>query len=416
MRFGFLNNFAGQWGAPLNDTATELELSEGADLLEAALSSADAVALTLFATDAQGNETRREIVYATAVAEGVVTVQRAQEGTESQAFSPGDGVEARLTAGMLNAVLDSGFDDDGATVRLGEGAIASGASAISIGASSLAQAPGSVAIGSDSVTRRGANEWGLADFGEYSTAVGAFTSAGGMYATAVGAFTSAEGVYAFAAGAASANADYTVAIGRRSNTNADYTVAIGYETSANSMGATALGNYAEAKVAGSVAIGVNAVARVRGGLRLTAVPYLPKDSTGAPRFVAEDYPQQPDVAYRTASPIVIQCDALDLTDEAAVASLKLPSNTLFLPDAFDVVIVDADGANGAPEIQIGPDDASPADYLPVTPLTTTVLGGRETFAPLVMDGITALHVSVVTAGTGWAYKAKVVVRGYVMEI
>ena len=84
-------------------------------------------------------------------------------------------------------------------------------------------------------------------------------------------------------------------------------------------------------------------------------------------------------------------------------------------DAFDVVIVEASGATGAPEIQIGPDDADPADYLAATVITKTAMGGRETFEPLTSDGVTTLRVSVVTAGTG-TLSAKVVVRGYVMEI
>lgn len=139
MRFGFLNNFSAQLAVPLSDTATEAELSIGAEKIAEALENADAVALTLFVVDSQGNETKREVVYATAVTEAMVTIERGKEGSAAQAFSPGSGVEARLTAESLRSMGLS----DAQTSSLEKINSASP----SMGSQAQATAPGSVAIG-----------------------------------------------------------------------------------------------------------------------------------------------------------------------------------------------------------------------------------------------------------------------------
>lgn len=537
MRFGFLNNFAAQIVAPLTDTATEVELTAGADTIATALSGTDAVALTLFATDSQGSETLREVVYATAVTGAIVTIEREQEGTTAAAFSPGDGVEARLTAGMLDAFLQGGgltpafaigavalgpaHEQNGEAFAAAE-AVAVGAQAYGAGASATdnsavalgggfydalifggdpervegakANAPGGVSIGpgarataalgvaiGDGSESGGVRSLALAGgkafgtgttavgqgsvsyddatlalaggsaYGQSTVAIGDDSASYGQYSLAVFGFASGIGALALGPGSqaggdsaialmGSASADEAIAIGLGSSASADGGIAIGRNTAVSSPKSTALGDGAQAQPpsatalgAGatalspeavalgidanaqppySVAIGRSATTNIVGGLALNALSYMPAVYNQTGEFAGPP----PTATRQAAMQVVVGTTALDLTDGAAVATIALPANVVLLPDAFDVVVVESDTPGGTPEIQIGPDDVTPAAYLAATPVAKTALGGRETHAPLVTDGITALRVAVVTAGTGTAYKIKVVVRGYVMEV
>lgn len=540
MRFGFVNNFAAQIVGPLTETATEVELSAGADVIATLLGNADAVALTLFATDSQGNETKREVVYATAATPPMVAVERAKEDTEAAAFAAGDGVEARLTAAQLDNVLQgvSGYVPpnyagavalgpayeyegqsflnaqalgvgalafgggtyattdsavaigskmfaaltwDGSPVLV-EGAQANGVGSVAMGAGSEASGGLSVALGdgSSAYGARGLAISGGTAGGDNSCAIGLDSQTQGEQSLAlVGGY--ASGLRAFAVGPdgnaggedtlalygasysdraivlgvqASVNATEGIAIGVEAAANAPEAIAIGKGAAANAPGSTAVGRAADTSSANSsafgdgakaqppgvtalgagsegwspevvaigmgasalspysIAVGRAAEAGVAGGLAISAVSYLPSayNQTG-------EYAGPPPTATRQAAmQVVIGTVALDLTDGAALATVELPSNAILLPDAFDVIVVESDTPGGAPEIQIGPDDVAPAAYLAATPVTKTAVGGRETHTPLVTDGITALRVAVVTAGTGTAYKIKVVVRGYVMEV
>ena len=540
MRFGFINNFAAQIAAPLTDTATEVELSTGADIIATALGGADVVALTLFATDSQGNETKREVVFATAATPPLVTIERAKEGTTAAAFTAGDGVEARLTEAQLNNVLQgvtgfvplgyagavalgSAYEYEGQSflaaqalsmgaLALGSGTYATADSAVAIGSkmfaalswdsepvsveAAQANGVGSVAIGPGAEASAslsvavgdGSRAYGVralalaggAANGEASVAMGngsdsqgqsavAFSGAyaSGLHTFAHGPDANTGGDYVFAVfgtayadraivlgSHASVNAVEGIAIGVGAASNAPESIAIGKGTSANAEGATAIGRAADASSpqssafgdgasaqppgvtalgAGaegwspevvavgmeakalapySVAVGRVAEANIPGGLAVNAVSYLP-----AVYSQAGEYAGPPPTASRQAAmQVVIGTVALDLTDGATMATVEVPSGAILLPDAFDVIVVESDTPGGAPEIQIGPDDVTPAAYLAATPVTKTAVGGRETHTPLVTDGITALRVAVVTAGTGTAYKIKVVVRGYVMEV
>lgn len=462
MRFGFLNNFASQIAAPLNDTATELELSEGAELLEATLSSADAVALTLFATDSQGNETKREVVYVTAVTGTTVTIERGQEGVEPQTFSAGDGVEARLTAGMLsNFYSGSAWGEDAAT--LGSGATATAAAGVAIGAAwggdeaAGSYEAGGVAIGSGAgaygVTSlalvgasaygarsialgRGATVYGddgVSIYGEVNAtravAIGKGASATAEDSAALLFGASATSLRALAVGYnAEAGAIDAVSFGRETMTYGEASIAFGVKAASYARAAIALGESSEASFGGGIALGKGAEAaeknsialgeaskvQITGGMQINALSYVPlvydhTSDTG--------WGNAPENSTRqSAMQVVIATAPLDLTGvSGAVATIELPANTVLLPDAFDIVIVEASGAGGSPEVQIGPDDVTPDSYLAATPVGKTAVGGRKSHMPLTQDGITSLRVSVVTAGTG-TLKAKLVVRGYVMEI
>lgn len=492
MRFGFLNNFATQIAAPVAEPDTTIELSEGAELLEAALSSADAVALTLFATDSQGNETKREVVYATAVAAGVVTVERGQESANPQTFNPGDGVEARLTAGSLaglGANIPEGDAQASNSLAIGRDSIARApqgialgyrawaniTDAIAIGTVATASAPGSIAIGGniaewpdnnrgqeqydagafasgnkalavmpgaratgDSTIALGyaayASQYGGLSIGEGAQSTGSSALAFGAYAEASGYYAMAIGPYAEATGSESvavggyANAPEAVVFGQYAyaTETAERSTVIGTNAISNAPSSTAQGYAATAAVGatGATSLGTGAYVSVPSGCRIHGVPYLPKWERPTDFSAQQDYDKAKAAADQAYLPIARQCApqaafstaVIDVTSGGSSSGFELPPNTILLPDAFDVVVVESDGAGGAPEIQIGPDDVTPAAYLAATPVTKTSVGGRETHSPLVTDGITALRVSIVTPGSGTAYKIKVVVRGYVMEI
>ncbi|WP_447044085.1 hypothetical protein [Vreelandella sp. H-I2] len=538
MRFGFLNNFAAQLATPVTDDATEIELSTGAEAIATALEDADAVALTLFVVDTQGNETKREVVYATAVAESVVTIEREKEGTERQGFSAGDRVEARLTAaplqqmlqgiagtmptgtagaialgsayehedqtvgpsqavapgalalgsesyatsdaavaigGRMYAALESGGDlvlvsaaqangvgavaigpgaqaNRGLSLAVGNGAVASAVRATAIAGGS-AHEEGAVAIGSQSQSygenafaAGGGQAYGDNSFsfgvGSYSSSHNTITFLGGqaygLFSIAMGdgSYTGGEksfalggkcyGTYAIAIGDEStATAPHSIALGKNAGAQSEESIAIGFETSAAppqaiSLGAgsscsapetVAVGAGAKAQPPYSIALGRSATTTITGGLQVNALSYLPL--AYEPEGVNAGPP--PTATRQSAMQVVIATEVMSLIDDNATATLELPSSSMLFIDAFDLVIIDADSAGGAPEIQIGPDDTAPADYLAATIVSKASIGGRETFEPLISDGVTALRVSVATAGTG-ALSAKVVVRGYVMEI
>jgi len=538
MRFGFLNNFAAQLAIPVADDATEIELSTGAEAIAMALENADAVALTLFVVDAQGNETKREVVYATAVTESVVSVAREQEGSSAATFAAGDDVESRLTAAPLQQMLqgvagtmptgiagaialgsayeheDQTFgpaqavapgalalgsesyatsdaavalggklyaallsDGDpvlvnaaqangvgavaigagaqanrGLSVAIGDGAEASAVRATAIAGGSayeegaVAIGPQSQSYGENAFAAGGGQAYGDNSFsfgaGSYSSSHNTITFLGGqaygLFSIAMGdgSYTGGEksfalggqcyGIYAIAIGDEStATAPNSIALGKGAGAQSEESIAIGFEASATppqtvSLGpgvscsapeAAAIGAGAKAQTPYSIALGRSSATTIVGGLQVNALSYLPAayDKTG------ENAGPPPTASRQAAMQAVVGTDALDVTDSAAVATIELPANTVLLPDAFDVVVVESDGAGGSPEIQIGPDDTAPAGYMAATAISKTAVGGRDVFEPLSGDGITTLRASVVTAASG-TLLVKVVVRGYVMEI
>ncbi|CAO1663547.1 Trimeric autotransporter adhesin YadA-like head domain-containing protein [Halomonas sp. NYA30] len=468
MRFGFLNNFATQIAAPVADTDTSIELSAGADLIATALQDADAVVLTLFTTDDSGNEIKREVVYATATAAPLVTVTRAQEGSAAQAFSAGDGVEARLTAGVMGESYRMHIKGAGSASGDNSYALTADASAamahsfavgrnartllvrsIAIGAGTLANGERAIAIGpatdetlpdTEAATN---NQFGAYAYGNSAVAIGTGSKALNVSAVALGPYSKADNVSAVALGmgcsaygyrSTAVNTNWDV-YGEKSTAigfwalvgsdelYADRAVAVGTSATIQAENGVAVGahTYVNPTAPNGVAIGPGARVSVDSGFRINGVPYLsfaPDDNeieNTNSGLSSEVLATQLPLARRTASQVVFATDAIDLTSTAAATTLDLPANTILLPDSLDIVIMESASPSGAPEIQIGPSDATPAAYLSATPVGKTAVGGRETHAPLVTDGITALRVSVVTAGTG-TLKAKIVVRGYVMEI
>jgi hypothetical protein len=103
----FINNWAATLTAPATSGDLTLSVSPAQAALLAGLGSGDFYLLTL-AEVVSDLETSWEIVKVTAAAGGVLTVERAQEGTTAYAWSVGASISARATAGTLEQLRSGG--------------------------------------------------------------------------------------------------------------------------------------------------------------------------------------------------------------------------------------------------------------------------------------------------------------------
>ncbi|MGM0703891.1 MAG: hypothetical protein ACQEUG_16035 [Pseudomonadota bacterium] len=218
-------------------------------------------------------------------------------------------------------------------------------------------------------------------------------------------------------------ADWVTAIGASLVGAGPRCVAAGFESGVDqdSPDGIAIGGNASVENApGGISIGSAAKSTVPGGMQVNALSYLPAEYSRPTQLPSGEFTSDPAlppaVAQQSSQQVVIATAPFDLTDDTAAVTLDLPPGTRLFVDSIDVVIVASDGAGGDPEIQVGPDDQDPADYLGSTPVTKTSVGGRESHDPLVADGVTTLRVATAVAGAGTTYQAKVVFRGYVMEL
>lgn len=287
MLFGFLNNFADQLAAPVSDTATSIELAGKASDIQTALQSADAVALTLFVTDDQGNETQREVVYATAATPPLVTVTRAQEGTTAVTFLPGDSCENRLTAGVISesflAKVAAGDNSGQSSVAIESDSEASGPHSIAVGYRAIATQSGTsppsgsmalglvaTALGDGAIAIGGNNSSVLdAERGQRSYSAGAFangymTLAISAGAQALGSSTTAIGNYALA------NSYGSLAICEAAEATADQSLSLGVYAKSTASDTITLGAYSETTNATGVTVGANAYNEGEGAVCLGA--------------------------------------------------------------------------------------------------------------------------------------------------
>ena len=98
-----INNWAARLQAPLGPAGLTLTVEADKTAALGNLAGGDYYVLTLTADDA-GDDDSGEIVRVDAIAGGVLTVQRAQEGTTAQAWPAGTRLSARWTAGVANAL------------------------------------------------------------------------------------------------------------------------------------------------------------------------------------------------------------------------------------------------------------------------------------------------------------------------
>ncbi len=102
----FINNWAATLTAPATSGDLTLSVSSAEAVKLVGLGTGDHYLLTL-AEIVDDQETVWEIVKVTAASGGVLTVERAQEGTAPAAWSAGASISARATAGTLEELRDS---------------------------------------------------------------------------------------------------------------------------------------------------------------------------------------------------------------------------------------------------------------------------------------------------------------------
>jgi hypothetical protein len=96
---------------------------------------------------------------------------------------------------------------------------------------------------------------------DYSTAMGAHTTASGGWSTAMGNYTTASDIYSTAMGAhTTASGSYSTAMGRGSTASGPSSTAMGFHTTASGYYSTAMGDQTTAGGAGSIAIGTGTTA------------------------------------------------------------------------------------------------------------------------------------------------------------
>lgn len=93
----FVNNFKTELAGDITADSLIIAIDNGNAL--PMLSSGEFFVFTLIGTNASGKEDHWEIVKANTVVNNSIHVERAQEGTQAQAWPVGTKVEARLTAG-----------------------------------------------------------------------------------------------------------------------------------------------------------------------------------------------------------------------------------------------------------------------------------------------------------------------------
>ncbi|WP_301585020.1 hypothetical protein [Halomonas alkaliantarctica] len=453
-QFPLVNNYSTRLAADLNASHFNVFVEDQPVGVRERISQGHRVRLTLFKTDNNGKEVQREIVSVWSASETFdpdfdagyrLAVDRAQEGTEAMDFAEGDGVEARLTAGSLSLLgenngiaignVSGGPGGNYGFVAIGHDVGRPAARAVSVGSSTRASGDDDLAVGAEAnTTDREGLPPGYITMPPNCTALGRQSFAGTRAAVAVGTNATAEGVL-------------STAVGNLAVAKERFSQVLGGHSFAFAEGGTVLGSCSVALAENSVAMGSGAVSTLMFGRKSTAIPYLSHEGYPTPDPLIKGYVMANDLTYREvieaaivrATPfpgsiqvpqelsaaldtvgqiseqVVLGSNLIDLTDVNSTAAITLPDRAMLFVDAIDVVIMEASGAGGSPVIQLSPYPGTPNTYLSNATITKLSVGGRETFTPDNEDGTQMLFISVASAGTG-TLKAKVVVRGYVMEM
>lgn len=110
----FINNWSAVLTAPAAVSAVQLSVDPAMAARLVGLGAGDYCLVTLAAVDAGGIETAHEVVKVTAVAGGLLTVERAQEGTVAADWPAAASVSARVTKGTFERLRDASGGAGGA--------------------------------------------------------------------------------------------------------------------------------------------------------------------------------------------------------------------------------------------------------------------------------------------------------------
>ena len=114
--------------------------------------------------------------------------------------------------------------------------------------------------------------------------------------------------------------------------------------------------------------------------------------------------------------IILRSEPLDLTDDTASVTIAAPDGYILCADALEVVVTDADDASGTPEIVAGYGGAEADAYLPATAITVADWYARQSISMVVAEAAGQVVIGVATAGAGTTYTARILVRGFLLEM
>lgn len=106
----FANNASSALAGAITSAALSIPLTPGTGVRFPSPTAGQFFLATLIGTDANGNENAWEIVYVTANASDMLTVQRQWENTTAEAWPAGTRIELRDTAGTLAQILAKSGD------------------------------------------------------------------------------------------------------------------------------------------------------------------------------------------------------------------------------------------------------------------------------------------------------------------
>lgn len=227
----FSNNASTTLAALLTNSATTLTVDSSNGFADLSAGHYELVTLT--------DGLLTEIVKVTARTGESWTVARAQEGTAAASWPAGTTVEARLTAGTLDGLIQAADVPD--LVVLDHGGNARGVEAVNI--------------------QTGRQVSTQVASGDYSVAIGFGSHAAGSDSTAIAPVATASAASATAVGHdATAAGAYSTALGADSSATGGGGIAVGYEAVASGMWASAIGGLSQAAAYRSVAVGPDSVA------------------------------------------------------------------------------------------------------------------------------------------------------------
>ena len=160
----------------------------------------------------------------------------------------------------------------------------------------------------------------------------------------------------------------------------------------------------------SAAIGAHAESKIQCAAHLALIPFQPKSTALPVTLHASDI----ETRHRTSPLITLASGIIDLTDIASTAQIEIPTGTNFFIDRIDAIITGVDTPGGTPAISVGT-TAAGTDILGATVITKDAAQQRQKISPILDDGVTDIHISVTTAGTGTTYNCRVLVLGYMVE-
>jgi hypothetical protein len=410
-----------------------------------------------------------EIVQMTARAGNTISLgARGMDGTSLGSFTTEATIEARLTAGQINAFaqrIDNAHEQPISpyTINLQPGRstktrVASGNYAVAVGYDTLASGTGAIA--------QGASATASADD---SLALGADTQATSAEAMAIGSAARATGLRAMAIGPTMApltyfvsgqeaigigynvinSGAYGVAMGTGAQVQAINALAAGHNARAFGAGALYVGNSSDsgayfAKGADSIAMGTdaytggqydiaigrgsdadggNAIALGQGaaaaGVNAIAIGGLSNATADftcnitatslMPAPLTSGLTATNHLALQTAMVSALGTAAFSLGAVAdALDIISMPTGTKFFPTDVMLIITEASGAAGTPAISVGSASGGDSILASTTASGLTSAGAAQSWPATSSAGVTAIYVNV--TGTD-AASGRVIIRG-----